>query len=246
VTLPTGAQTTISGTATDTGGGVVGGVEVSTDGGSSWHPAAGRGTWTYTWIPGAPGPVTLTARATDDSANIGSPAAIGVTVAPRACPCSVWDAAATPGTPADPDTSAVEVGLKFRSTVAAAVTGVRFYKGSGNTGTHVGHLWSGSGTLLGTVTFSGETGSGWQRATFAAPLPISAGTTYVVSYYAPNGHYADDTGYFATSGVDSTPLRALADGEDGFNGVYHYGSGGGFPTNSWQASNYWVDVIVTT
>ena len=46
------ARSAISGTATDTGGGVVGGVEVSTDGGTTWHPATGRGTWTYTWTPG--------------------------------------------------------------------------------------------------------------------------------------------------------------------------------------------------
>ena len=35
----TAAQVTITGTATDTGGGVVAGVEVSTDGGTTWHPA---------------------------------------------------------------------------------------------------------------------------------------------------------------------------------------------------------------
>jgi hypothetical protein len=25
--------------------------------------------------------------------------------------------------------------------------------------------------------------------------------------------------------------------------VYRYGAGGGFPADSWQASNYWVDVV---
>ena len=56
-----------------------------------------------------------------------------------------------------PDTAAVELGVKFRSDVDGYVTGVRFYKGTGNTGTHVGHLWSATGTNLGTVTFTGET-----------------------------------------------------------------------------------------
>ncbi len=37
-----GPPVTITGTATDTGGGRVGGVEVSTDDGSTWHPASGR------------------------------------------------------------------------------------------------------------------------------------------------------------------------------------------------------------
>src|SRR5919202_714388 len=86
------------------------------------------------------------------------------------CPCSIWSSSAVPGTPSDPDTAAVEVGTKFRSDVNGYVTGVRFYKRSGNTGTHVGHLWTTLGENLGTVTFAGETASGWQQATFAAPI----------------------------------------------------------------------------
>ena len=159
------------------------------------------------------------------------------------CPCSIWSATTTPGLPSDPDTAAVEVGTKFRSDIDGVVTGVRFYKGSGNTGTHVGHLWTSTGTNLGTVTFTGETSTGWQQALFPAPIPISANATYVISYYAPNGRYATDSGYFATSGVDNAPLHALRDGVDGSNGVYRYGTGGGFPTNSWEAANYWVDVV---
>ena len=38
-TFSDGSAVTISGTATDAGGGVVAGVEVSTDGGTTWHPA---------------------------------------------------------------------------------------------------------------------------------------------------------------------------------------------------------------
>ena len=40
-TVTQGSAVTINGTATDTGG-VVGGVEVSVDGGITWHPATGR------------------------------------------------------------------------------------------------------------------------------------------------------------------------------------------------------------
>jgi hypothetical protein len=162
------------------------------------------------------------------------------------CPCSIWSSSAVPGRPSEPDTAAVEVGTKFRSDVDGYVTGVRFYKGTGNTGTHVGHLWATDGRNLGTVTFAGETASGWQQATFAAPVGITANTTYIVSYYAPTGHYADDGGFFATRGVDNAPLHALQDGVDGANGVYRYGLGGGFPTNTWQSSNYWVDVVFNT
>ena len=98
----------------------------------------------------------------------------------------------TPVVSASGDTGAVELGVKFRSDVAGFVTGVRFYKGAGNTGTHVGNLWSASGTLLATATFSGESASGWQQVSFSSPVAVTANTTYVVSYFAPNGHYAVD------------------------------------------------------
>ena len=74
-----GSAVTITGTATDTGG-RVGGVEVSTDNGATWHPATGRATWTYAWTAGAAGSVTILARAVDDSANLqGTPASVTVT-----------------------------------------------------------------------------------------------------------------------------------------------------------------------
>ena len=64
------AQVTATGSASDTGGGRVGGVEVSVDGGQTWHPAEGRETWSYTWFPDQTGPVTVLSRAADDSANL--------------------------------------------------------------------------------------------------------------------------------------------------------------------------------
>ncbi len=161
------------------------------------------------------------------------------------CPCSVWPASATPGTPSEPDNASVELGMKFRADSNGFVTGVRFYKGSGNTGTHLGRLWSRTGTMLATVTYTGETASGWQQANFTSPVAVAAGTTYVVSYYAPAGHYSADNNFF-TAAVDNAPLHALANGTDGGNGVYRYGNGGGFPSSTWEASNYWVDVVYNT
>ena len=154
---------------------------------------------------------------------------------------SIWDNATVPALPAASDASAVELGVKFRSSVSGYIMGIRFYKGSGNTGTHVGSLWSSSGTKLAGATFTNEAASGWQYQAFAAPVAISANTTYVASYHAPVGRYSADSGYFAAA-ADSPPLRALANGEDGGNGLYLYGSGG-FPTQTWNSSNYWVDVV---
>jgi hypothetical protein len=139
----------------------------------------------------------------------------------------------------------VEVGVRFRSSVAGYVTGLRFYKGAGNTGTHVAHLWRADGTLLATATFTAETATGWQQVNFA-PVAIAANTTYVASYYAPNGGYAHTGGYFAAAGAASGPLEALSSPAAGGNGVYRYGSGGGFPQNSFNAANYWVDVVFST
>jgi len=160
------------------------------------------------------------------------------------CPCSVWPATAAPSRIESGDLNAVELGMRFKSDSGGTITGLRFYKAPGASGPHVGHLWSNTGTLLATVTFTSETASGWQQATFTTPVAISANTTYVASYYSPAGNYAVDNSYFA-AGVDAPPLHALADGVGGGNGVYFYGSGGGFPTASWQASNYWIDVIFT-
>ena len=240
-TVQAGSTVTVSGTATDSGGGTVGGVEVSTDGGTSWHPATGRGTWSYSWRPANVGQVTLEARATDDSANIGAVASATVTVGARSCPCTIFGSA-TPSSPSDSDTSANELGVKFRADTSGTITGLRFYKGSGNTGTHVGHLWSRTGTLLASATFTAETGSGWQQVSFSSPVAVSANTTYVASYHTDTGHYAEDDNFFATSAYDSAPLHALAAGTDGPNGVYASGASA-FPTQTYQSANYYVDVV---
>ena len=140
------------------------------------------------------------------------------------------------------DPNAVELGVKFESSEAGYITGVRFYKGAGNTGTHVGHLWTSTGSLLATATFTDETASGWQQVNFATPVAITAGTIYVASYFAPMGHYADDYNYF-TNAVTNGPLTALANSTPGGDGVYKYGASGGFPNSTYKASNYWVDVM---
>lgn len=163
-------------------------------------------------------------------------------VTSRASALSVWSSADAPAVASDPDNGAIELGMKFRSSVATTVTGVKFYKGATNTGTHTGSLWSADGTRLATVTFANETATGWQDAQFAAPVAITANTTYVVSYFAPNGHYSVTDGYFADKAATNGTLTALQNGTDGDNGVYVYGSSS-FPSNSYNASNYWVDVI---
>jgi Bacterial Ig domain len=69
-TVTAGSQVTISGTAQDFGGGVVGGVEVSVDGGATWHPAVGRENWSYVFTAATSGPLNALSRAVDDSGNL--------------------------------------------------------------------------------------------------------------------------------------------------------------------------------
>src|SRR4051812_7148753 len=52
---------------------------------------------------------------------------------------------AVPATKADRDTESVEVGVRITSSTAGYITGIRFYKGAGNTGTHTATLWNGKG-----------------------------------------------------------------------------------------------------
>jgi hypothetical protein len=126
------------------------------------------------------------------------------------------------------------------------VKGIRFYKGTGNNGTHVGSLWTSAGTNLARATFTAETATGWQQVNFTTPVAMASNTTYIASYYAPVGHYAGDAGYFNGVAVTNSPLRALANnGEDGPNGVYAYGPSSRFPNQSFNAANYWVDLVFT-
>jgi hypothetical protein len=246
--LADGASVTVSGTATDAGG-TVAGVEVSTDGGTTWHPATGTTSWSYTWIAHGAPRTTLKARAVDDSGNLqGTPASVSVDVA---CPCTMAGNNVTPWTVDSGDASAVEVGVRFKSDLDGAITGIRFYKAAANTGTHAGNLWTANGTLLARGTFANETASGWQQMTFATPVDIQAGTTYVASYYAPRGHYSvSDNYYYKPSPVggnllDSPPLHVIPANGAGGNGLFQYAASTTFPGLSDEGPNYGVDVLFT-
>jgi hypothetical protein len=149
----------------------------------------------------------------------------------------------TPATVDVGDSNAVELGMKFSADVEGNVRGVRFYKAAGNTGVHVGNLWTAGGELLASATFSDETATGWQVALFDEPVEIDADTTYVVSYFAPHGHFSWTESAFAGTGIKNPPLRSLPNGVSA-NGVYAYGASSSFPTvPAFNASNYFVDVL---
>lgn len=233
--IPHGSSVTISGTASD--GRRVAGVEVSVDGGTSWHPAEGSTSWTYTYVQQGKGAVDLIARAVDDSGNFstgGTTVSVDVTG-----PYTVWGSA-IPTRPSADDTQGVEVGLRFTPEVDGHVSGVRFYKGSGNTGVHTGSLWSEDGRRLASVQFADETEVGWQSASFSTPVEVRAGMTYVVSYTAPQGGYAYVEDYWPYRAAGSSPL-AVESGVGAASPAV-YGWPGTFPTRTYGDANYYVDV----
>ena len=246
--LQPGSAVPITGTASDVGG-RVGGVEVSTDGGTTWHAASGRSNWTYSWTPTVAGNFTIKSRAADDSLNLETPGpGVSVTVGSGGGggTNSLWSSSTTPAVVTDPDSAGTELGVKFVPSVAGQITGIRFYKGPQNVGTHVGSLWTSTGTLLKSATFTNETASGWQQVNFADPVSVTAGTTYVASYYAPQGGYSVNENYFNASYTNG-PLTAPASGTSGGNGVYRYTTTpSAFPNATFAASNYWVDVVLQT
>ena len=153
---------------------------------------------------------------------------------------SIWGNTGSPTSPSVTDNQPIEIGTKFRSSISGYITGIRFYKGAANTGTHIGSLWTSGGTQLATATFTSETASGWQEVRFSTPVAIQANTTYIASYFSQGGYFAISPGFFSSAGVTNGPLTALQAGVDGPNGVFKYG--GGFPDGG-NTANYWVDVL---
>jgi LmbE family N-acetylglucosaminyl deacetylase len=137
----------------------------------------------------------------------------------------------------DGSSSNHELGMLFQSAIAGNITGVRFWKDANETGTHTGHIWSSTGTLLATVTFTSETASGWQVQSLATPLAIAANTPYVVSVNTGNTYYVDTYSGLLSS-ITNLDLSSVVTTN---NGVY--GTIGTFPTSSYSNSNYFRDVV---
>lgn len=252
-TAPLNSTVTIQGTATDAGGGSVAGVEVSVDGGLTWRAATGTSPWTFAWAPTVEGVVTIRSRAYDDTGNLetagsGPPNVITVTVTTPVCPCTVFQPGDAPaGGVANDNTPEVgiEAGMKIRADVDGWITALRYYKPVGATGTHVGNLRTTSGASLASRSFTAETASGWQEVTLPTPVAITAGTTYVVSYFSPSGDYVGTNNYF-TQLRGAGRVHGLQDGTDGPNGLYLYTSSTTLPTGSYLSSNYYADVVFVT
>ncbi len=191
---------------------------------------------------------SYTARLTTGiRSSVGTPLASTVTwtFTTADCPCSLMSSL-TPETTDLPVTDGrtgpgpytYELGTKIAVDSTANLIALKYWKDPGETGTHVGRLWSSTGTQLAQVTFQNETTSGWQRQGLTTPVQLQAGQTYVVSI-GLNTRYVV-TQFGLQSQLSSGPLRTVSDGE---NGVFA-SAAGNFPTSSYHSSNYFVDGVI--
>ncbi|MGW4111282.1 DUF4082 domain-containing protein [Actinosynnema sp. NPDC004786] len=222
--------------------------ELTFDGGATWVAAetvrvlAGwRADWRHTYTPPAAGDLAIAARAvTGTGAGAAGPAVtvhVGGTTTPQPVNCAVRCEFTSPYAPEvdDPDAQPVEVGVRVRLDRPGVILGASLLRGAYR-GPITLRMWSDDGVLLAEREWDHP--GRMAEIDFPAPVPVEAGRDYVVSYYTPQGGYASSENHF-TGTVVHAPFTAPHDGTHGA-GVYHYGTGGGFPTDAWHDSTYWV------
>jgi Bacterial Ig domain len=170
-TLQYGIPVTVAGIATDAGGGVVAGVEVSGDGGQTWHRATGRTSWSYSWTPLTAGSVTVLSRAVDDSANLEVPSP-GVDVTVPSPPIATDAAVSTDGVSASTTIQSPSFSTNVANELLLAFVTADYLSGANTTITSV----TGGGLTWALVVRSnGQSGDSEIWRAFATS-PISAAT----------------------------------------------------------------------
>src|SRR5215472_4969595 len=166
------------------------------------------------------------------------------------------------GQPASPvgltiDSSGYTMGVQFSSSQPGTITAIWFFSppGAVSLPNQIGLFQvtgPGTGTLVASQapSWSGAAGSGWVRAPFTTPPAISAGSNYKACILdnAGSNFYGATANYWATSGVTSGPLTAPnnAGGDGGQDTFTSPSPGLLYPATSFNASNYWVDLELTT
>ncbi|GAA1943301.1 DUF4082 domain-containing protein [Nocardioides hwasunensis] len=139
---------------------------------------------------------------------------------------------------ADDVRNGVELGTKFQTSRALAVTGVRVYRV--DPGQVTGTLWDADGTRLATGRFAPQTTAGWQDLVFDEPVTIRPGRTYIASYYSPATRYAFRYGFFDDE-LTRGPVTALRSVAGDPNGVHCYDVATcQYPSRAFRSSTYWV------
>ncbi|MET0646299.1 MAG: DUF4082 domain-containing protein [Pyrinomonadaceae bacterium] len=152
---------------------------------------------------------------------------------PVICGALMFPPSPSPLTSAAAGASTWEQSIQFSSAVSGKITHIRYYKASGEFGSHVGRLWSDTGVLLAQANFTNESSFGWQEAALTTPYPITAGVKYRVSYNVnANGFGAKIQSAFGPP-IVKWPLTA-------WGGTYSTPAGS-FP-NTGSTSNFLADV----
>ncbi|WP_157621545.1 DUF4082 domain-containing protein [Saccharothrix sp. NRRL B-16348] len=218
--------------------------ELTFDGGATWVTAEvlrdhdpARVDWRYVYTPDQPGDVGVAGRVVTASGvgPVGAPVVIhvgGVAVTqPVNCATRCELGTYYKDIVNDPDREPVEVGMRFRVDRPGQLLGASLGRGAYR-GPITLRLWSDTGALLAEQPWDHP--GLMAEIDFPTAVPAEPGRDYVISFYTPEGGYATSEDFFV-----GTLVRAPFIVPRGA-GVYHYGVGGGFPTDTWHDSTYWV------
>jgi hypothetical protein len=163
---------------------------------------------------------------------------------------TIWGGSSeTPATPDFHDGTSVNLGVRFGVTTAGNVKGIRFWQGATATGNVSVSLWDpiDGSSLAASATVATTAANGWVQIDFASPVAIEANKAYTASFFTSSGSYAFTSNYFASAGKDSGPLHLLKDGDGDWsfyrNGVFAYAGAPTPPSGTFNAGNYWIDVV---
>jgi hypothetical protein len=224
------------------------GTELTFDGGATWVQATPvyvftgwRVDWTYLWTATVAGTGTIAVR----PVTTAGPGAVSETIVVHVggetvpqpvhnCPTRCEMHAPFAYGVEDTDLEPVEFGVRVLVDRPGVMLGASMLRGTYR-GPLVMRIWA-DGVLLAEQVHDHP--GRMVETNFATPVPVEPGREYVVSFYSPQGGYMV-TEDFYTGTVVAAPFITPHDGVRGA-GVYHYGDGGGFPTDTYRDSFYWV------
>jgi len=146
---------------------------------------------------------------------------------------SVWPDSVVPASPVDTDRTRTTLGLEFSTASAGQVSAIEVYRGPGGAVPQDATIWAPDGRALAVADFADPEGTGWLVAELPEPVTLTPGQRYVASYTAPRGGYAGDNDALATP--------VVRDALTAWRGVFTRGQGR--PDQTYQQSNYYVDVV---
>lgn len=168
------------------------------------------------------------------------------------------------GLSATSDPPTYTFGCQFTVSQSCTLTGIWFFSGTGATALPVGTAvfrmtGAGAGTIVAgsendAPSWSGAVASGWVKVSYASGPTLTPGNTYKVTIlkdgttlvYSSTAHYWDSGAGSGgiTSGILTAPNNAGGDG--GQDTFVTPSAALTYPATSFNATNYWVDVEVTT